>query len=75
MAKIQQNDRMSNREYMKQYMKKRRMDKTFRNIERQSELTAINQQDKICYSNKMRLFRKEHKDKMKVSSNMRQVEN
>jgi hypothetical protein len=27
-------------EYMKQYMKKRRMDKTFRNIERQNELTA-----------------------------------
>ena len=42
-AKIQlnmQNDRMSKCEYMKQYMKKRRMDKTFRNIERQNELTA-----------------------------------
>ena len=42
-AKIQldmQNGRMSKCEYMKQYMKKRRMDKTFRNIERQNELTA-----------------------------------
>ena len=27
-------------EYMKQYMKKSRMDKTFRNIERQNELTT-----------------------------------
>jgi hypothetical protein len=27
-------------EYMKQYMKKKRMDKTFRNIERQNDLMS-----------------------------------
>ena len=66
---------MSKYEYMKQYMKKRRMDKTFRNIERQNELTAKRSARQNKLFNKMRLFRKEHKDKMKLSSNMRQVEN
>ena len=70
-----QNGRMSKCEYMKQYMKKRRMDKTFRNIERQNELTAKRSARQNMLFNKMRLFRKEHKDKMKLSSNMRQVEN